>query len=131
MKLYKPVKTAKAMANLADQWWTLRIIRLNMQRELDDIAKQENNAKQALIDSLVNTGSTAIGGLLVSVAHKRTDKPRATDWDAVWQWAKKHDAPDIYQRRLGENAVKERWADGIEIPGVEAFPVDDISYHKL
>lgn len=130
MKAHKVVKTARAMANLSDKWWALRARRLEMEKEVADVKKEENQAKAALIASLVSTGTTAIGGKNVRVSHIVKVKPIATDWSKVWQWAVDNDAPDLFQRRLGEKAVKERWEDDTNIPGIEEFLVDDISYSK-
>jgi hypothetical protein len=33
----------------------------------------------------------------------------------------------LLQKRIGEKAVEERWEDGISVPGVVTFPVDNLT----
>jgi hypothetical protein len=42
-----------------------------------------------------------------------------------------HGAWDIMQKRLTQTAIDLRWEDGVSIPGVEAFPVDDLSISEV
>ena len=130
MSKYKPVKTAKAMANLADKWWELRALRLAADKKVAEMKAEENQAKNALILSLGNNKVGAVGGAEVTVTLNTKIKPVANDWQKVWDWATEHEAGDLFQRRLSESAVKARWEDGIVIPGIEEYPVDDLSYTK-
>ena len=57
-------------------------------------------------------------------------KPIANDWEAVWDWAVANEGSDLFQRRLSDKAVKLRWEDGVNIPGIDEYPVDSISYKK-
>ena len=43
----------------------------------------------------------------------------------IWRWW------GILQRRIGERAVKDRWDDGVKIPGIVSYPIDEISYSKM
>lgn len=44
-----------------------------------------------------------------------------TDWDAFSTYAYETDSLDLFQRRVTPTAVKEREADGIEIPGLDKY----------
>ena len=130
MSTYKPVKTAKAMAKLADKWWALRAERLAIEKQVSDIKVEETQAKNALILSLGNNNVGAVGGDDVTVSLTTKIKPIANDWEAVWDWAVANEGSDLFQRRLSDKAVKLRWEDGVNIPGIDEYPVDSISYKK-
>jgi hypothetical protein len=58
---------------------------------------------------------------------KRSPVPVIEDFNLTWTWAKKNDAPEIFQRRLSSEACRERWDQGQTIPGVGTF--DKVSLH--
>jgi hypothetical protein len=130
-KTFKPVKTAKAMGNLADTWFDLRAQRLELDKQVKDLQAQESAAKEALLKSLGNEGVTSVGGKTVKVERVPKKKPIAGDWDKIRQYIVENDAWDLLQKRLGVTAVKERWDDDVDIPGIESYDYDDISYSKV
>lgn len=46
------------------------------------------------------------------------EKPYISDFGALEGYIREHGALDLLQKRLTESAVKLRWEDGIQIPGV-------------
>lgn len=127
---FKPVKSAAAQAKLADKWFALRAQRLAEKKVMEQTEAQEKAAKAALIQSMRDNEIGAIGGKTIIVKYETDDKPRVDDWVAVWKWAKKHDAMDIYQRRITDTAVEARWEQGEKIPGISTFPVDKLTYES-
>ena len=130
-KIYKPVTNAQAMGELADEWWTLRASRLAIEKEVARIREQESRAKSALLQSLTENKVTSVGGQKVRVTHVVKDKPSVNDWEEVYSYIRETGSFDIFQRRIGERAVKDRWDDGVKIPGIESYPIDEISYSKM
>ena len=130
-KIYKPVTDAQAMGELADEWWTLRASRLAIEKEVARIREQESRAKSALLQSLTENKVTSVGGQKVRVTHVVKDKPSVNDWEEVYSYIRETGSFDILQRRIGERAVKDRWDDGVKIPGIESYPIDEISYSKM
>ncbi len=130
-KIYKPVTNAQAMGELADEWWTLRASRLAIEKEVARIREQESRAKSALLQSLTENKVTSVGGQKVRVTHVVKDKPSVNDWEEVYSYIRETGSFDILQRRIGERAVKDRWDDGVKIPGIESYPIDEISYSKM
>lgn len=128
--MVKPVKTARAMANLADKWYAARTKRLAVQRDLNKLEEIERELKKALLESMIASKVGTIGGKLVEVTHEVEDKPSVEDWPKLWKHIIKTKEFYLIQRRVGEAAVKERWEEGVDIPGVVAFPVDKLSYSK-
>ena len=119
------------MGELADEWWTLRASRLAIEKEVARIREQESRAKSALLQSLTENKVTSVGGQKVRVTHVVKDKPSVNDWEEVYSYIRETGSFDILQRRIGERAVKDRWDDGVKIPGIESYPIDEISYSKM
>lgn len=55
----------------------------------------------------------------------------AENWDAIFGYAKAHDAPDLYQRRLNAKAVFDRLEAGETIPGVKVDHLMKIKILKV
>ena len=130
-KIYKPVTDAQAMGELADEWWTLRASRLTIEKEVAKIREQESKGKSALLQSLTENKVTSVGGQKVRVTHVVKDKPSVSDWSVFYEYIQQTGSFDLLQRRVGERAVKDRWDDGVKIPGIESYPIDEISYSKM
>lgn len=64
-------------------------------------------------------GARGKRGTLCSI--KRSDVYNIDDFDKVWTYAKKNDAPDLFRRQLVVEAVRERLNAGKVIPGVSMF----------
>ena len=105
--------------------------RLALQRQTDTLKKEETQLQLELIAALKDAGMTSAGGSAHKVSMKVVQKPTAGDWEQIYEYIKDNDAFDLLQRRLGETAVKARWEDGIEIPGVISFPVEKLTLSKV
>lgn len=114
-------------ALLADTYYETREKRLAMQRAVDAVEKEEKKMKAELIAAFKEHNFKAIGGHIVTITHKLKKTAIATDWNKVHEYIIANDAWDIMQKRLTQSAIDLRWEDKISIPGVEAFPVDDLS----
>lgn len=119
------------LAAKADLYYTKRQERLDLQKKVDDLEKAEKELKAELIDALRSQDATGVGGQLCRVTLVVKQVPQAVDWDEVWKYITRRKAYDLVQRRLSETAVRERWNDHVEIPGIVAFPVSDLSINKV
>lgn len=128
---FKPVKTAKAMGNLADKWFALRDERLALDKKVAELKAAENAAKSALIQSLAKEKVSSVGGMSVKVELTPKKKPILENYVALCEHIKKTGDFDLLQKRLGEKAVKERWDNDVEVPGIGSYDYDDLSYSKL
>ena len=115
---------------LVDEYISKRLERLEAARTVSILEEKEQAAKQAVITQMQEEKSTVFGASLGTVTLQTKVKPAAVDWVKVWQYIYDNDASDLMQRRLTEAAVKLRWEDGIEIPGVDRFTVYDLSVGK-
>lgn len=117
-------------SQLVDEYASTREQRLALQRQVDKLDEKEKQLKAALIKMLEDSKATAIGGQLMIVTLVPKEKAVAKDWDAIHRYIISNDAWDIMQKRLTETAIKLRWDEGVVVPGVEKFPVNDLSISK-
>jgi hypothetical protein len=123
--------TSTELALKADLYYETRELRLKMQREVDAVDKEEKKLKAEIINALKAQDTRAIGGKVVTLTLKQKDTAVAKDWAKLHAYIIENDAWDLMQKRLTQTAVDLRWADGIVVPGIEKFPVDELSYSKV
>lgn len=119
--------TAKQLANMVDDFHSARQERLRLKRLMEDKQKEETNLKESLILHMRAQGVSVIGGAILTVTLKSKIVPKAEDWGVLYDYIREHDAFDLLHRRLTETAVKARWDDGINIPGVVEFEYPELS----
>ena len=126
----KKFKFPKAMGACADRLYEIRQKRLAMQKEVDEIEAEEKALKEHIINNLPKSDSGAAGKVArVSVVTK--DVPQVKDWDAFYKYVSRTKSFDLLQRRLSDAAIKERWENKKQVPGVEAFTVVSVSLNKV
>lgn len=110
----------------------LREQRLELDRQAATMKEKEEVYKRELIDRMTGEGAA---GALASTTHvvklKKSDVPTPKDWPSIRAFIVANDAWDLVHKRLTVDAVRERWAAGVEIPGIEHFPEFSITTSKL
>lgn len=124
-------KFPKAMGACADKLFELRNKRLAMQKEADAVAAEETALKNHIIKNLPKSEASGVAGKLARVTVVTKEIPQVKDWDAFYKYVKKTSSFDLMQKRITDSAIKERWEDGKEIPGVEHFNVVSVSINKV
>ena len=114
-------KVPKSLPACADLLKELRDKRYALQHEVDAIKAQEKEVEDHLVESLSKAESAGIAGKHALAKVNVSVKPLLEDFGALWEYARKKNLPELFQRRVNETAVKERWEEGIEVPGVGAF----------
>jgi hypothetical protein len=56
--------------------------------------------------------------------------PKPDDWEAIEEYVVLNDSFDIFQRRLSPVAIRARWEQGQEIPGISKVDVTELSITK-
>lgn len=113
-----------------DQYYAARADRFEAQKHADSLKKTEDLLQEEIIRALIGAEMKAGSGKSCIVTLQRKDKPICGDWPKLYEYIHDNGAFDLLQKRLGEGAVKLRWEDGIQIPGVESFPVFSLSISK-
>jgi hypothetical protein len=125
---FKPPKT---LAACADELYKTRELRLAAQKATDELQAKETALKEHLINNLPKSDASGVAGKLARVTVVTKPIPQVKDWDKLYKFIKKTGAFDLLQRRLTDTAIKERWDNGKEVPGVEPFNVVSISMNKV
>ncbi len=121
------------LATRADAFKELRDKRLALKRELDAMYQLEKEARAELVQYLEaakSEGITGVSGANCHVSLRPTFKPIVEDWDALYSHIQRTGEFELIQRRVGEGAVKERWDDGVVVPGVIELEGVDLSITK-
>lgn len=124
-------KFPKAMGACADKLYELRNKRLSIQKLVEEIQSEETALKNHIIDNLPKSEASGVTGKLARVTVVTKEVPQAQDWDVLYKYIKKTGSFELLQRRLTAAAIKERWEEGKEVPGVGHFTVVDVSINKV
>lgn len=124
-------KLPKSLGACADRLYELRQQRLAVQKEVDKLAAEEAALREHIINTLPKSEASGIAGKLARVTVVTKQVPQVKDWDAFYKFVKKTGSFDLLQRRLTDQAIKERWEAGKEVPGVEHFNAVSISLNKV
>lgn len=125
------IKLPSTPAACADLLFVTREQRLDLQRRLDKMAELESALKEWFIENLPRSDASGIAGKIARVQIKANPTPVVDDWDKFYAYVKRHNAFELLQRRLNETAVKERWEDKKQVPGVGVFQAKKVSCTKL
>ena len=120
-----------ALSSKADEYIRARKARLAKQREVDKLEVEEKKLKAEIIAALNAANTRAVGGQLVTLTLKRKLVATARDWQRIYEYIVATGSWDILQKRLTQTAVDLRWEEGVEIPGIEKFPVDELSISEV
>lgn len=123
--------TARKLAELADAMFTLREERYALQRRVEELHKHEGEIKATLLAEIPLTGATGVSGKLAAVKVVEKKTARVFDWTALYAHVETTGNFELLQRRVSEAAVKERWAEDEDVPGVECAQVFDLSVSKV
>lgn len=118
---------AKELSQLASEFDAADQARLALQRELKKLEEEASKLKAKLITELESSNVPAIGCDTATFSLVEKEVPTVQDWPVLYAYIKEEDAFDLLQRRLSNEAVEVRWADGVVVPGVVKFPVTKLS----
>lgn len=119
------------MKVLVDDYKDTRDTRLAMQKDVDKMHDKEKMFAGQILTTLRDAASPVMGGSTHQCIRKVTNEPAVDDWDLLYAHILETKEWDLLQRRLGTAAVKERWDQAEEVPGVGSFPVEKLSLTKL
>lgn len=92
--------------------------RLTLDRASRKLKEREDELKATAITQMQAIGLTRLELDGLSAYLDEKDSPYIADYSALEQYIWEQQATDLLQKRLTESAVKLRWADNIEVPGV-------------
>jgi hypothetical protein len=119
------------MGGLADKLHEIREARLALQGIVDAVKREEQRIIDHIIECIdADTESGVIGKHYKAIV-VREEKPVVEDWDKLYRHIREHDAFDLLNRALNANAVRARWTDNVQVPGVSTYQSKKISLTKV
>ena len=114
----------------ADELYDLRARRLAVEAQADELKHAETRLKEHLARALEAQGMTAVSGHAAHASLTVQQVGAINDWDALTAHVRATGDFTIFQRRLNDGALRERWAEGEAVPGVNPFPVTKVNLTK-
>jgi hypothetical protein len=118
------------LGTVVDRYHEARGARLSAENLAANLKREENTLKEQIIRVLMESKTTSFGGKKATVKLQEKTKPQVQNWELLYDHIYATHGFDLLQRRLTETAVKARWDDKVEIPGVIAYPIFDLSVSK-
>ena len=110
------------LTSLIDEISSIAIERKELSKRVEAWKKQEDDLKARLMQDMQKLGLTALAGSSGAVATmKVTTEPVVSDWSQLLEYIRATGSTDLLHRRLTVAAAKLRWADGVPLPGVDAY----------
>ena len=129
-------KLPKSLAACADALYTTRAERLQLNKEVEALAAREALLREHLITNLPKSQATGVSGKVANAKIETSIVVRVEDWDAFHAYLRKETARNpgawaLMQKRVGDAAVKELWAAGKTVPGLQPLRVPVVSCTKV
>lgn len=120
-----------SLAQAADLLYSTREARLSVQKQVDELASRESAIKDFLIEQLPKGDASGVAGSYARVSLKTKTKAQVENWEDLYRHIEETGSWELVQRRISETAVRDRWEQGEEVPGVSKFHSIEVSCTKV
>lgn len=127
----KPFKIPGKLAAAVDMLYTTRRERLDLNRHVEAMKVHERALREHLIDNLPKSEASGVAGKVARAQVHTEDEPQAVDWDEFYKHLKKKGEFELMNKAINRKAIKERWANGKEVPGIGHFENVKLSLTKV
>lgn len=124
-------KLPKTLAECADALYRVRQERLVFAKQLETYKAMEGALREHLIDNLPKGKASGIAGKVARASIEVKPIPVVEDWAKTWAYIVRTKSYDLVQRRINEDAVKQRWENKVAIPGIGRFNDKRVSLEKI
>jgi hypothetical protein len=123
-------KEATKALVMAQLYFAARAKRLEADKVSEGLKETETELKGQLMDFLQANGLNSVGDKQRVYALVTKDEPETYDWAALYAHIRSTGEFELLYRRVNPAAVKERWENTVEVPGVRKFPSLTLSVTK-
>lgn len=116
-----PKKLPTKLGDNVDYLYQVRATRLSLQRQAEELSKEETRVKEHLEARFGKDKLNAVSGELATLSIKTELVPSVKSWDKAWAWIKKNNADYLLRRQLNDGAYRELRELKKRVPGVEDF----------
>jgi hypothetical protein len=118
--------SSKTVGEIIDEIYTVRALRLNLEKEIATLKKRESDLSKFVGDELIEMGSTAMRGNIANFSYKVNVIPKTEDWNRVYEFVKKEDAFGLLGRSISVPVWREYKEHGLLVPGTA--PIEMVKY---
>ena len=93
--------------------------RMTAAKHVEKLKKVEKILDDYILNNLLVGSTTKAGGSRGGISKQLTTIAVVTDWPAFYTFIAANDAWDLMQKRAAVGALRERWDNETEVPGVE------------
>jgi len=114
------------LKDVARKYDSIKAERLSADRAARELKTLEDSFYAQLVLHCNENGGAGVDMGDVLVEYTATQEPVGEDWAAIHTYIVANDAMDLVHKRLTATAVKLRWDDHIEIPGIGRKTVEKV-----
>ena len=122
--------STKQLSALVDKHYLKHQQRLAEQKKVDALEKQEKEMRDSIMGELKAQKTQTVGGKVGRAELKFKKFPVVTDSAAFEKFAKKKGNEDLIKHTPNPTAIKDRWENDVQVPGVKAEEVVTLSITK-
>ena len=124
-------KIPKKIGTCADRLYKIRQERFALQNEAKKLKEQEIMLENYIIDELPKSDASGVAGKIARTSVETKQVPSVEDWPTFYRHVKRTGNFELLSRSLSGKAVRERWENGKDVPGVGSHTVVSVSLNKL
>lgn len=113
-----------------DKLYALRAERLAIGKQVDSLKAQEAVLRRNIINRLSANGLDSGRGKDATASITKETTCNIVDWQAFTAYVLETNGLDLLQKRVSMEAVKARWEDEINVPGVVKVELPNLSLIK-
>jgi len=106
------------LGHLIDEWKQLRDRRMQSQKSVDALARQERELEYQVLARLQEQDLPGASGVLATATRDLVRVPQVKDWEAFYEYVLENEALDLLERRISRLAWRDREELEGPIPGV-------------
>jgi hypothetical protein len=115
-----------------DTLYQLRSQRLALEKEADELKKQEKELEDYLVNGFSALGLSSAKGSLASFSFVKLDQPNVKDWDLLYKFIVDRNDFSLLHKRIGAESWREYLEnDSVLVPGTEIFKKTQAYLRKI
>jgi hypothetical protein len=120
----------ESVGEAIDFLYSLRSERLEVEKQAKEIKDKESALEAYVILKLTELSLDGAKGHVATATITTSKQVIVHDWETLRNYIVQNDAWEMLQKRTSITAFRERWNEGVEIPGTEPYEKVDLSLVK-
>ena len=117
----------QTLGKMVDAYISARALRLDLEKQANKAKEEETAFAAALMAAYKAQNVEIASGSLGYAKYHCKSKPRIGDWNKFCKYVAKHDAFDLFEKRVSVSAVEARKEEGEEVAGLEWYVLENFS----